>query len=93
MKSFNNIELSINIVDNLARHGCFKDEAKENFAHKLTIDFLKNYEEAKLIEPKTTLKEKTLNAVDTAHKLVDNIFIGLKETLNKKDEDEKNISK
>lgn len=87
MKKFNNISTAIEIVENINRHGCFKDEASENFAIKLTIDFLKEYDEIKKTPPKKNLKDKTLGAIEITHKIVDNLFNSLKETLNKKDDE------
>lgn len=86
MKKFNNIEQSIKIVEKLGYAGIFDDEVTENKILHTIMYHLKDYEELKPIKPKKNLKEKTLSAVNTAHILVDNIFIGLKETLNQQDQ-------
>ena len=86
MKKISNIEIALEIVDNLTAAGCFKDEDKENHATKITIDLLKDYPQINT-KPKRNLKDKTLAAVDIAHKMIDTAFIKLKETLNQKDDE------
>tara|TARA_R110000737_G_C14443391_1_gene461825 strand:- start:173 stop:439 length:267 start_codon:yes stop_codon:yes gene_type:complete len=87
MKKITNVSIALEIVDNLTANNVFKDEENENKATHIVLSVLKTYPEiGDKIKPKRNLKDKTLAAVDIAHKMVDSAFIKLKETLNQEDD-------
>tara|TARA_R110000796_G_scaffold75260_4_gene168886 strand:+ start:423 stop:812 length:390 start_codon:yes stop_codon:yes gene_type:complete len=87
MKKITNVSIALEIVDNLTANNVFKDEESENKATHIVLSVLKTYPEiGDKIKPKRNLKDKTLAAVDIAHKMVDSAFIKLKETLNQEDD-------
>lgn len=83
-----NVEVAIEIVNNLTANDVFKDEDSENLATHIVISVLKTYPDidGSKNKPKKNLKDKTLAAIDIAHKMVDSAFIKLKETLNQEDD-------
>jgi hypothetical protein len=88
MKKITNVSIALEILDNLEANNVFKDEESENKATHIVLSVLKTYPQiGDKIKPKRNLKDKTLAAVDIAHKMVDSAFTKLKETLNQEDDE------
>lgn len=89
MKKNSNIEIALEIVDNLTGKQVFKDEESENAATEIVLRVLQGYDE---INPKQKtkrkLKDRTIDFVDKMQYLSNQMFDNIKESLNKKDEDE-----